>query len=70
MNNQTSKDKTLIQLLPNDIQPGPPDMGGQEVNCHIDTAKVEAWVKTGAQVSDRVAFLVKSLPAVTAAPAA
>ncbi len=47
-----------------------PSARGQEVKCSIDTAKVEAWVKTGAQVSERVAFLVKSLPAKTAEAAA
>ena len=47
-----------------------PSARGQEVKCHIDTAKVEAWVKTGAQVSDRVAFLVKSLPAAAVVAAA
>lgn len=45
-----------------------PNAKGQEVKLNLDTAKIEAWVKTGAQVSERVAFLVKSAPA--AAPAA
>lgn len=44
-----------------------PNAKGQEVKLKIDTAKVEAWVKNGAQVSERVAFLVKSAPAATAA---
>lgn len=45
-----------------------PSAKGQEVKLSLDTAKIEAWVKTGAQVSERVAFLVKSAPA--AAPVA
>jgi small subunit ribosomal protein S16 len=44
-----------------------PSAKGQEVKLKIDTAKVEAWVKNGAQVSERVAFLVKTAPAATAA---
>lgn len=46
-----------------------PNAKGQEVKLKIDTAKVEAWVKTGAQVSERVAYLVKTLPATQAAEA-
>lgn len=46
-----------------------PSAKGQEVKLSLDTAKIEAWVKTGAQVSERVAYLVKTAPA-AAAPAA
>ena len=46
-----------------------PSAKGQEVKLNIDTAKIDAWVKNGAQVSERVAFLAKSMPA-AAAPAA
>jgi len=46
-----------------------PNAKGQEVKLKLDTAKIEAWVKTGAQVSERVAFLVKSAPAAAAAEA-
>jgi small subunit ribosomal protein S16 len=45
-----------------------PNAKGQEVKLNLDTAKIEQWVKNGAQVSERVAYLVKTAPA--AAPAA
>ena len=45
-----------------------PSAMGQEVKVSINVAKVEAWVKVGAQVSERVAYLVKTAP--KAAPAA
>ncbi len=44
-----------------------PSARGQEVKLNIDTAKVSAWVKTGAQVSDRVSYLVKQMPVLAAA---
>lgn len=46
-----------------------PNAKGQEVKLKIDTAKIEAWVKNGAQVSERVAYLVKTAPAAPAAAA-
>jgi small subunit ribosomal protein S16 len=46
-----------------------PNARGQEVKLKIDTVKIEAWVKNGAQVSERVAYLVKSAPAAEAAAA-
>ena len=39
-----------------------PSAMGQEVKLSVNTAKIEAWVKQGAQVSERVAYLVKTAP--------
>ena len=36
---------------------------GQEERLRLDTARVEHWVAQGAQVSDRVAKLVKDVQA-------
>lgn len=47
-----------------------PSAKGQEIKLNIDTAKVEAWVKNGAQVSERVAYLVKTAPKAAVAAAA
>jgi small subunit ribosomal protein S16 len=44
-----------------------PNAKGQEVKLNLDTAKIEQWVKNGAQVSERVAYLVKTAPAASAA---
>ena len=46
-----------------------PNAKGQEPKLSLDTAKIAAWAKTGAQISERVAYLVKLVPA-TAAVAA
>ena len=47
-----------------------PSAMGQEVKLSLDLAKIESWVKTGAQVSERVAYLAKTLPKAAPAPAA
>jgi len=47
-----------------------PSAKGQEIKLNIDVAKVEAWVKKGAQLSERVAYLVKTAPKATEAAAA
>jgi len=40
-----------------------PSAKGGEQKLVLDLARVEHWTKSGAQVSERVAFLVKSAPA-------
>jgi len=53
-----------------------PNAKGGENKLVVDTARVEYWKGTGAQVSERVAYIVKNVPnagaasAVTGAPAA
>jgi small subunit ribosomal protein S16 len=37
-----------------------PNAQGQEQKLVVDIAKVEQWQKNGAQMSERVAFLIKS----------
>lgn len=44
-----------------------PGAKGGEVKFKADTVKIDAWVKNGAQVSERVAYLVKSASAPVAA---
>ncbi|MFA5938686.1 MAG: 30S ribosomal protein S16 [Sinimarinibacterium sp.] len=39
-----------------------PNAKGAEQKLVLDFAKVEQWQKTGAQVSERVAYLIKSAP--------
>ena len=39
-----------------------PNAQGQEQKLVIDLGRVEHWTKNGAQLSDRVAYLVKSAP--------
>ncbi|MFT4045932.1 MAG: 30S ribosomal protein S16 [Solimonas sp.] len=43
-----------------------PNAKGQEQKLVLDVARVEHWTKNGAQLSDRVAFLVKSAPTAAA----
>ncbi|MBA4286233.1 MAG: 30S ribosomal protein S16 [Xanthomonadaceae bacterium] len=44
-----------------------PNARGGEQKLVIDSARVAYWQSNGAQVSERVAFLVKGVPAVAAA---
>ena len=44
-----------------------PNAKGGEQKLVLDVARVEHWTKNGAQVSDRVAYLVKTVPAPAAA---
>lgn len=39
-----------------------PNAKGQEQKLVVDLPRVEHWQKNGAQVSERVAFLLKSAP--------
>ncbi len=39
-----------------------PAAKGAEQNLLVDAARLEHWQKVGAQMSERVAFLIKSLP--------
>lgn len=39
-----------------------PAAKGQEQKLVVDTARIEHWQKNGAQMSERVAFLLKSAP--------
>ncbi|MDP3858904.1 MAG: 30S ribosomal protein S16 [Stagnimonas sp.] len=39
-----------------------PGAQGKEIKLKLDVAKIEGWAKNGAQISERVAFLVKSAP--------
>lgn len=39
-----------------------PNAKGQEQRLVVDIARVEHWQKNGAQMSDRVTFLIKSMP--------
>ena len=39
-----------------------PSAKGQEQRLVVDVARVEHWQKHGAQMSERVTFLIKSLP--------
>ncbi|NGY03770.1 30S ribosomal protein S16 [Solimonas terrae] len=39
-----------------------PNAKGQESKLTLDLARVEHWQKNGAQMSDRVAYLVKTAP--------
>ncbi|ULQ46166.1 30S ribosomal protein S16 [Flagellatimonas centrodinii] len=43
-----------------------PSARGGEKQLMLDTARVEHWTGNGAQVSDRVAFLIKSAKAAAA----
>ena len=43
---------------------------GGEQKLVVDKERMEYWTKNGAQVSDRVAFLVKGIPAKAEAPKA
>ncbi|MDB5971841.1 MAG: ribosomal protein [Hydrocarboniphaga sp.] len=44
-----------------------PSAKGGEQKLVLDVARVEHWTKNGAQVSERVAFLVKTAPTAVAA---
>jgi small subunit ribosomal protein S16 len=44
-----------------------PNAKGGEQKLVLDTARVEYWAKNGAQLSERVAYLVKTAPAAVAA---
>ncbi|WP_028079274.1 30S ribosomal protein S16 [Solimonas soli] len=39
-----------------------PNAKGQEQKLVLDAARVEHWTKNGAQLSERVAYLVKTAP--------
>ena len=39
-----------------------PNAKGAEQKLVVDTARVEHWTKNGAQVSERVTYLLKSAP--------
>lgn len=39
-----------------------PSAKGNEQKLVLDLAKVEQWAKNGAQISERVAYLVKTAP--------
>ena len=43
---------------------------GKETVLRLDIAKIDAWLKTGAKASDRVAALVKEYRAQAGAPVA
>lgn len=47
-----------------------PNAQGQEIKLKLDLAKIEGWAKKGAQISERVAYLVKSAPKAVEAAAA
>lgn len=47
-----------------------PSAMGQEVKLSLDVEKINGWVSKGAQVSERVAYLVKTAPKAAAAPEA
>lgn len=42
-----------------------PSARGGEQKLVLDTARVDYWTQNGAQVSERVAYLVKTAPAAT-----
>ncbi len=44
-----------------------PNAKGGEQKLVLDLARVDHWTKSGAQVSERVAYLVKTAPAPAAA---
>jgi len=44
-----------------------PNARGGEQKLVVDTARIAYWQQNGAQVSERVAYLVKSAPAAVAA---
>lgn len=44
-----------------------PNARGGEQKLVVDSARIAYWQQNGAQVSERVAFLVKSAPAAVAA---
>ena len=44
-----------------------PSAKGGEQKLVVDLARVDHWTKSGAQVSERVAYLVKTAPAPAAA---
>lgn len=44
-----------------------PNARGGEQKLVVDTARIAYWQQNGAQVSERVAFLVKSAPVAVAA---
>lgn len=46
-----------------------PNAKGGEQKLVVDVARVEHWAKNGAQISERVAYLVKSVPQATPAAA-
>lgn len=39
-----------------------PSARGEEKKLHLDLARVQHWTQQGAQVSERVAFLLKGAP--------
>jgi small subunit ribosomal protein S16 len=47
-----------------------PNAKGGEQKLVVDAARIEYWKGQGAQVSERVEYLVKSLPAVESAASA
>lgn len=47
-----------------------PKAQGAEKKLEVDLARLEHWTKLGAQVSDRVAFLLKGAPKAAEAKAA
>ncbi|WP_293393339.1 30S ribosomal protein S16 [Nevskia sp.] len=44
-----------------------PNARGAEQKLVVDTARIAYWQQNGAQVSERVAYLVKSVPVAVAA---
>ncbi|WP_293374256.1 30S ribosomal protein S16 [Nevskia sp.] len=44
-----------------------PNARGQEQKLVVDSARIAYWQSNGAQVSERVAYLVKGVPAAVAA---
>jgi small subunit ribosomal protein S16 len=44
-----------------------PNARGNEQKLVLDLARVDHWAKNGAQISERVAYLVKTAPAAVAA---
>ena len=47
-----------------------PKATGGEQKLVVDRARIEYWTRNGAQVSDRVAFLVNNVPGKAEAPKA
>ena len=43
---------------------------GKEIKLRLDVAKIDSWIKKGAQTSERVAALVEQYRAAAGAPAA
>jgi small subunit ribosomal protein S16 len=46
-----------------------PGATGGETKLSVDVTRLEHWTKTGAQVSERVTYLVKNLPNAATKPA-